>query len=296
MKKISFCVVSLGLVALLSTGCKKTKIEPGIQLNVNELVSDDYVPADSSSISVCEKSVGDSVMQLVDVSRVYKASDDVFLSVNAELLRDDSESYGNLAALIDSVYSYATDQKVVYGKISDVGTFAAAIDSMGRNFMDSIVPTTDDSILKAFNVTVDIRPVYKTDKYVTYKVFTNFFTGGAHPVYDCYFTTVGYADNSTLDFDSIVKKEYQPEMRRAIVETIARSEGLTVDEYLANLNDFLNNDAGNKVTIENFPVYNVGIDGQGVVFSYPMYSIAPASSGVLVFEIPLASVAEALAI
>lgn len=296
MKRIYFCVVSLGLVALLSTGCKKTKIEPGIQLDVNELVSDDYIPADSNSISDSEKMVGGSKVQLVDVSRIYKASDDVFLSVNAELLKGDSLAYGDFAALIDSVYTYATDQRVAYGKVSDVATFAAAIDSLGRNFMDSIVPTTDASVVKAFNVTVDIQPANKTEKFVTYKVYTNFYTGGAHPVYDCYFTTVDVADNSTLDFDSIVKKEDQAGMRRALVETIARSEKLSVDEYLANLNDFLNNDADNKITVESFPVYNVGIGSQGLIFSYPMYSIAPASSGVLIFEIPLASVAGALAI
>ncbi len=296
MKRMSFCVASLGIVALLSTGCKRTRIEPGIQLNVNELFSDDYIPADSNSISDSEKRVGDSMVQLVDVSRVYKASDDVFLSVNAELLKSDGASYGGLAALIDSLYSYATYQKVAYGKVTDVVTFAAAIDSMGRNFMDSIVPGTEEFIVKAFNVTIDIQPAYKTGKYVTYKVYTNSYTGGAHPIYNCYFTTVSNADNSKLDFDSIVKKEYQPEMRRALVETIARSEGLSADEYLANLNDFLSNDADNKITVENFPVYNVGIGGQGVIFSYPMYSIAPASSGVLIFEIPLASVAETLAL
>ncbi len=298
--KLTIYAMAMGVAAAALTGCQKVEPQAGTKLDTNEVVGGDYTPsAEAVTAAAAEKTMQMTVsgksIDVTSVSALERPAEEVYFYADVKVDNKDTKAPAVLSALIDSLYTDATDQKVVVADVTDMKGLAAQLDSISKNFKDSVA--TDavlNSVTKAFNVTFAAEPVTATDTYTTYKVYTNVFTGGAHPVYNVYYLTISN-DGNAYDFDSLItNNEYRVAVKEALVKTIAQSKNLDVEKYLAQLNEFLSTSKENEIGVENFPVYNVGITEQGLVFSYPEYSIDPASEGVQLFALPIEPIANIL--
>lgn len=300
--KLTTYVMAMGVAAAALTGCQKVEPQTGTKLDTNEVVGSDCTPAaDAATTAAADKTmqmtVSGKTLDVTSISALERPAEEVYFYADVKVAANDAKAPAVMAGIIDALYSDATDQKVSAGDVTDIKGLTAQLDSISKNFKDSVA--TDDvlnSVTKAFNVTVAAEPVAAADAYTTYKVYTNVFTGGAHPVYNVYYMTIG-TDGTVYDFDSLItNNEYRVAVKEALVKTIAQSNDLDVEKYLAQLNEFLSTSKEDAIGVENFPVYNVGLTEQGLVFSYPQYSIGPASDGVQLYALPTEPLANILTI
>lgn len=272
------------------TGCRKVAPQPGTKLDTAEVVGEGFAPGQPGATSyesngVKPMKVGAESVSVGEVTKLVRPADNVYFYADVRYVDSAKGAPATFGALVDSLYAYATDRKVNAGNVNDMSGLVAEFDAIGTDFTDSVAPAAAASVTKAFNVTFVAEPVRVTDDYSTSKVYTEFFGGGAHPVSDVYYLTMT-PEGKSCDFDALVKKEYRMAVREALVQTIAQANGMDVEKYLASFNDFMMVDKANEVGVENFPIYNVGLTEQGLVFSYPQASIAPSSDGVLLYALP----------
>lgn len=293
-------MAAAGLVA----SCSHIAPQPGSKLDTQEVIgkyvepghpgAKEYSAVEAKRVNV-DKKDKDDYEEATQVERLARASDEVYFHVVATALDENPKDFGSLANILGAVYADVTSQKVAAGVVTDANSFDTAMGTYAKNFMDSVAPTAAESVTNAFNITFTTDPVFEDDDYVTYKVYYDYFTGGAHPIYDVYYVTLS-PSSAVCSFDTLVKKEYQMAVREALVQTIAQSRGQSVEDYLKSLNEFLNNNAENSIGVQNFPIYNVGVTDDALVFSYPEYSIGPASDGVQLYALPKAPLKEILTI
>lgn len=213
-------------------------------------------------------------------------SADIYLSLIASV-PDDFPTLSNYVAVkVTDLYNYITDAAIAKSDISDDSQLAALFDAIGHNFKTEIAPQYSDAMMPAFNISINMQPMWANSKVVTYAVFDEYYTGGAHGMTEYYLETVDPATGSPYTFETLIKPDKAAEVRRMLVRTMAESQGLTTDQFLAQVNDFLDNEGDDVFTAANFPIYHIALTGRGIVAIYPPYSIAPYSDGQPSFVIP----------
>ena len=239
----------------------------GVKVKVNAL-ADTVLNIDGRKVQFC------------DVARIFDVDEegDFYLSVRAIVPAAESEVTADLYNKVSEYFSAIVEPDTVAAVVADTpARFAAGLDDMGREFVATVTPMAGDSVTAGYMMDVDIRPVYGKSGYTTYAVYADFYTGGAHGTVDTYFETYDNATSVPYSFESMFTPEGQREARVKLVDAIAKDKGQTVDEYLESVNSFVM--PYEPITVENFPVYHVGITGLGVVFTYPKYSIAAGFEG-----------------
>lgn len=155
--------------------------------------------------------------------------------------------------------------------------------------------STLDSCHYPFNIYFQVYPVFLDNEYITYRQSAYAYTGGAHGMTISYLRTYDLTSGELMTFDKIVKPADQSIVREEVAAHMAYSypiyENLeTVNQYIDSLNVWLDNfnteDEKTEITAENFPVSDVAIIGEGLVFIYQMYELTPGSDGCPMVVIP----------
>lgn len=295
-KEILLCATTVAVAAVMA-GCKRNGAERVADAGtVYEEVS---VPdaVDRDVVREVTMAFGDKDVHATEIARVFKTkSPEVGMTVRVFALKGFPAVNNHIAQRIDSIYSRVTMQSVPVSKVGSADQLAEAIGRLGRNFTDTLAPQMMSTEIPGYNIAMDFRPVYVSDDYMTYSVYADYYLGGAHGDYEFYFVTLDPVTGEVYDFDALVKPEYRDKVRHMLVEAAAKADGKTVDGYLENLNEFLSPDGSGSVTVEDFPVYHVGVTGDGLVFCYPKYTIAPGSSGCPVYTLPMDKVRNYLSV
>lgn len=295
MNKKNLFGFAVAMAAVSVAGCKKDSKEVALVSDFEEIAEASAVDRDvmrDVSFSIGGKDIG-----ATEIARVFKTdSPQIGMSVRVFALKDRPAVNALIAKRIASVYSGVTMQEVPQTRAETAAQLARAVEWIGKNFTDSVAVQMIAAEIPGYNITMDYRPVYASDNYVTYSTYIGYYLGGAHGEYDFYYTTLDPATARAYDFNSLVKPEYRDKVRRMLVDEAASTENMSVDDYLGAVNDFISFDGSPAVTAENFPIYHVGIIGQGLAFCYPKYSIAPGAAGCPVYVLPMDSVKDYLAI
>lgn len=111
-----------------------------------------------------------------------------------------------------------------------------------------------------------------------------YLAGAAHGASNYILTSINRANNQPLTFEQIVKADEMNDVREDLLEVMARDNGFdSEDEYLQYLKDWTGD---SKLTENTFPIFNAGLTREGLTVVYPLYSIAPFSSGIQVYTLP----------
>lgn len=154
-----------------------------------------------------------------------------------------------------------------------------------------------------FNIYFQINPVFLDNRFVTYKESAYIYTGGAHGMTVTYLKTYSLESGKNLDFNDIVKPNCRSMVREEVAAQMAYSYPIyenitTVSQYIDSLNVWLDNsnesDGSGKITASDFPVSDVALVEQGLVFVYEMYELTPGSDGCPIVVIPYSAIRGAL--
>lgn len=196
--------------------------------------------------------------------------------------------------------SFSLPQNEVLNLVTSGNSFRQAADKIieiQRQAFDAQLDTisTYDS---PFNISFNIYPVYLDNSYITYRLSSYAYTGGAHGITINHLRSYNLINGKMLTLNDIVKPEYLKEIRRDVIAQMAYSYPIyenitTVPQYLDSLNIFLGGfhdeaDApqDSVITEDNYPLPDPGITDNGLVFVYQMYELTPASDGCPVVLIP----------
>ena len=265
--------------------------------NLDNLLDENTVTVRHNAITDTTLTIGALNMKFTEVSRIFQVdtTGQFYLSVRMIVPVDSSAI---ATSLYRSLLGYYEDIVVSSDTLpcapATPTQLANAIDDMGSRFKTFVKPYAADTITHGFLMNADMRPVYGTDSYITYAIYDDYYTGGAHGEIDSYFETFDLATGKAYTFETMFSAKGRAEIRKKLVEIIARDKSMTTDEYLTTLNEFMM--PSSPVTEANFPVAHVGITSLGVVFTYPKYSIAPGYEGCPAYVIPLDEVADYLSL
>lgn len=138
---------------------------------------------------------------------------------------------------------------------------------------------TDPELNEYGGYTIDIfKKAYENDLVLTYDYTTYVYEGGAHGMGGVYGTTFLRSDGSI--FDRQCFKSYKP-LHSLFIEGLKQYFKVKTDEELA---ECLSNPS--SLTKLSDPGMKPWITGDGVMFSYTPYEIAPYSAGSPRFAIP----------
>lgn len=229
------------------------------------------------------------------VSRTMAVSDsDFFISLDIYACNDNDAINGSLAKYIgEALDAFETNQDssdksigVYSEKSKTVSELVATADSAVKVFSNVVIPQALADSVHAMTLAVDLRPAWANDSYITYSMSAQCYYGGAHGESDFYLLTFDSKTGAAMGFYNLVPADKQDEVRRELLDVISRSDGLNVGQYLAMVNEWVGNSREEDWTVKSFPIYHVGLTGQGYVFCYPKYSIAPGSDGCPVYVVP----------
>lgn len=170
---------------------------------------------------------------------------------------------------------------------------AHILDVQRENFnsqLDSI-----HSYSSHFNIYFKIYPVFLTDEFVTYRLNSYSYTGGAHGITVSLLKSFDLNSGKELKLDDIVKQDRIQDIRYDVAAQMAYSYPIyenikSVSQYLDSLNVWLDNfeNDGNddQITLQNYPLSDPALTSQGLVFIYQMYQLTPGSDGCPVVLIP----------
>lgn len=296
MKRFYVLAGTATIIAAGLSACGNSK-QASIDEQVEEQLEQSAITVISNATNDTTINIGGRQQPFVTVERIFHAdtTDGFFLSVRAIVPARKSGITANVSDIItDSYMETVTSGAELPAAADNVTALENAIQSIGDSFIDYVKPLAQDTVTHGFMMNYDIRPVCGTDKYVTYAVYIDSYTGGAHGNLSTYYETMSIPAGTPYNYDNIIKnKAARTSVRQTLLQTIADSKGQTVDEYLTSVKDFTGDDG---ITVENFPVYHVAILPEGLVFSYPKYSIAAGFEGCPTYVIPLDDVAGYLAL
>ncbi len=282
---------------IMLASCNNSRSGSDQQAEIEDILEKNTVTVTENAITDTLLTIGRAQMRFAEVSRIFQidSTEQFYLSVRAIVPADQSKITDRLYHRLLGYYKELGDTfaDAPAAASTPVG-LARALDDMGRQFRRYVQPYAADTITAGFMMNADMRPVYGTDRYLTYAVYDDYYTGGAHGEIDTYFTTFDIATGEQYTFGTLFSKEGQKAIRSKIVEIIAKDKGQTVDGYLKSLNEFLM--PAEPVGVDDFPVYHVGITSMGVVFTYPKYTIAAGFEGCPSYVIPLDEVSSYLSL
>ena len=147
-----------------------------------------------------------------------------------------------------------------------------------------------------FNIDINVYPVFLNSEYVTYYKNAYCYTGGANGNSVLTLQTYNSNTGKALDIKDIIKPDKLIKLRETVAAHMASSypiyEGIsTVQQYLDSLNqwrgatdlDRVPEHASSNnielITLKNYPIGDLGITAEGLVFCYPKYFLTPGSDG-----------------
>ena len=284
-----FC--ALGALALMASvaACNQKSSTQAVTDTPIEAEPDNALvqPVSEDEVTNNELVCGSEVMQFKRIERIYKYDDTAYLSLSIETPAETSQVTRQLTELVDSNFVYYTDRQLAFhATVSDPQEMIAAFDASGKKFVDVIAPEAKETGTYAFNFTFAARPVYLNADVITYQVYINAETGGAHGDTQYYYVTFDRKTGNEMTAGQLIPYGSIERVRVELVRSLAENDNLSITEYLKQVNDYVNSDSAfEDITVENFPIYNIAVVAQGYVFCYPEYTIAPYSEGISVVTV-----------
>ncbi len=249
-----------------------------------------------------ENAVADTVLDLdgtdfasTRISRSAMVPGDSSCYVAIDVYASNDNINGALAKYIhDAIAGFDIDQDSVDRSIGidsvymvDVNGLTEIVDNAVNSFMEVVIPQAKSDNVPGISLSIDLRPVWANESYVTYSMAAQGYYGGAHGETDFYLLTFDLKTGSPMGFYNLVPTNRQEKVRKDLVAVISHSDDMNVDQYLAMVNDWVGNNSRDSWTVQTFPIYHVGLTEQGYVFCYPKYSIAPGREGCPVYVVPV---------
>lgn len=295
MKKIIYVAALAAVAAAGLTACgTKSKTDTIVETIESAVVT--------NPMAVTVNAVVDTTITLngvtadyVEVSRIFPVdtAGQFFLSVRTIVPEANSVVTDSLYKAVASYYAYITDKAAPEATPVNSVEFAKAIDDLGADFTTVAQPFAADSTIYGYQMTAVAEPVYYADKVLTYSVYEDSYTGGAHGDVNSYYVSYNPEDGVQYTFDTLVKADKQMDVRKKLIESIAAQKEMTVDKYLKSVSEFIGGDA---LTVRTFPIYNIGLTSDGLVFTYPKYTIAAGFEGCPTYAISLDQISDDLAL
>lgn len=217
-----------------------------------------------------------------------------FISLNVYASRDNKAINGTLSKYIgEAVDAFSqVDDAVKEMPVDSAATIDAAqmvniADSTIAYFTSKVVPQAQADSVPAVNLAIELKPVWADDTYVTYSMSSQTYLGGAHGEDDFYLQSFDAKTGTPMGFYNLVPTDCQDAVRTQLLDVISRSQNMTVEQYLASVNQWIGNEGADNWTVSSFPIAHVAVTGQGYVFCYPKYTIAPGSEGCPVYVVPV---------
>ena len=209
------------------------------------------------------------------------------------------------AKIGDAICDFVISELKEYGFLSPDNKFSGTefsdLNAQGLSFSESAAKILDeirndflsranslDDYNQAFNAYLQVYPVYLNNKIVTFRQSAYFYTGGAHGMTISYLKSYNLETGDELDLEDIIKPGAIEAVREEVAAHMAYSYPIyenitTVDQYIDSLNIWLDNfdpeDKTEQITYNNFPISDVAITEQGLVFIYQMYELTPGADG-----------------
>ena len=295
MKKLLLLVAVAGSVVALSSCGSRTKTSQ-LPENFEDLIIENPMAVTGNSIVDTTITLNGSTADYIEISRLFPADEEgqFFMSIRAIVPESNSPITDSLYKAIGTYYSLVTD--TVAPAVSPVNSIelTKCIDEMGTTFTGIARDFMADSVVYGYQMTAVIEPVYHAGELLTYSIYEDSYTGGAHGDVNSYFTSFNPNDGSEYSFETLVKSDRQKDIRKKLVEYIAAQKEMTVNDYLKSVSDFMGMEK--PLTVETFPIYHTGITSDGLVFSYPKYSIAAGFEGCPTYAISLDDIKDDLTV
>lgn len=288
MTKTLLAATAVGTLAaaLIFPSCSGKKADTAETVIITPAAT---VLPDAPGAPVKENVVADTMMTLGSVAekytlveRIYEADDssNFYMSVSVMVPAGKSPVATTVSKEIDRVYASLEGPVAEASEVNSPGTLAKHIDALGDAFVAYTIPmaeSTDVYATPGYMMSVTARPVYAGDGFVTYDYMTDYYIGGNSADYSEASVSYNPATGQVYTLEDLVVGDSIQSVRQQLVETMAKSEGKSVEDYLAGLTAFLGEET--PLTVATFPVYNVAKMPSGLVFTYPKYAIAPGSEG-----------------
>lgn len=293
MKKNLLSAITLAggilLTASLASCSGNKTTEKGGTLDLTKQIEAAYKPMVTDTVESVKYTLNGKETPATLIQKSFKGdSAEIYFTTVTGTIDSYPATNAYVAGKLRELYGYVTDTTPVSGEVTSSAQLDGAIQALGAQFMQEVVPVYQESVMPVFNLTANLQPAWADNAVVTYSVFDNYFTGGAHGMSDFYYETIDPATGNVIDFEHLIKADKASAFREQLVNTIAESKNMSVAEYLKSVNDYLMPEKGQEVTVDNFPVFHIGLIAEGLAVVYPPYSIAPYADGQPAFIIPAA--------
>lgn len=320
MKRSGSCGIAVGVLCLLSGtmfgGCNRATDKTETIISPEEIERYEEFEVDRDTVADTIYHYGALRLKGVEVSRLVSVDSlDAYLSVRFQALRNYPTLNRRLFDLVDSFYTSATMQSPSYRRIGSSSSVVEALDALSRNYRDSIILNSADSLIyyPGQGIAIDVRPVYATNRFVTYSLFFYNFVGGSRPETDWIYATFPLGGGDSYKLKDIVKPEARGHVLDILLNDLASELEMSVDDYVVYLADWLKDgsdiedeeetvepsreqltDLRREMTDSLAAMSRAALTEEGIVFSFPRYSIGPAFDAIPQFVVPLDSLAESL--
>lgn len=295
MKRILPIALSASAIALamISTSCGNTQKSPDKIITYNGPTF--FKPVMQDVVADTVFNFDGKKFETTRVSRYASIEDsNNFISLNVYAARTNDALNGALSKYIgEAVDAFGqVDDAVKEMPVDSASNIDAAqmvniADSTITYFTSTVVPQAKADSVPAVNLALELKPVWADDTYVTYSMSSQTYLGGAHGEDDFYLQTFDARTGSPMGFYNLVPADRQDAVRTQLLDIISRSQNMTVEQYLASVNQWIGNDGADNWTVATFPIAHIAVTGQGYVFCYPKYTIAPGSEGCPVYVVPI---------
>lgn len=285
LKSLLLAVPAAGLAA-----CSSASDTDSTRFADDEDLAALAVTVDSNSTRDTTFVFGGNRVPTLEIERIFPTEhDDVYISLRVFALDSKSEVNVGLSRIISENYSMVSGGDVYYSHSNlTARSVENEMDNYGRVFVDTILPMLKESVEYGFFMNMDLRPAWTDGKEImTYSSFVES-SGGATCYIDAYYVSFGMSTGKALGFSNLVPDASRRlEIRRELVDQIARSHGLKSEQYLYGVTAFRDPDAIVELKADDFPVEYVARMGDSLIFSYRQGSIAPFSEGCPIYRVKM---------
>ena len=250
----------------------------------------------------------DSILGHTIEYRLTTDSNDIYINYDVTILELNPKITSNLLSFLhgitldwgfinekDSVTPWTLEELIEEG-LSQQQLIKKILDWEGENFKRQI-PEIYEWGGSGFNLDIDIYPVFLNEDYITYEKYAYYYTGGAHGNYTSYLQTYDLKTGEIIELEDMIEPSKIDKFRKKVIEHMASSYPIyedvgSVQQYLDTLNDWLGNvnlgvalgvtkkEDLNRITEQNYPLNDPGINETGLVMTYEKYQLTPGVNGV----------------
>ena len=305
-----FLLFITGILFSIASGCKEnnTYFLP-IQRHASDTI-DVYVPLKpNEGWSSGRHTYGkDSVLGHSIEYRLTTDSNDIYINYDITILELNPKITSNLLSFLhgitlewgfinekDSLIPWTLEELIEDG-LSQQQLARKILDWESENFKRQIPEIYEWGGL-GFNLDINIYPVFMNEDYITYEKYAYYYTGGAHGNYTSYLQTYSLKTGESVELEDMVEPGKIDKFRRKVIEHMASSYPIygnvtSLQQYLDTLNHWLGRvnlgvtlgvtkkEDLNRITEQNYPLNNPGINETGLVLTYEKYELTPGINGV----------------